>query len=73
MALQEDERANKWKKQDICIGSPKACAFPGLISSYSKFIISFAEDEAGNTRCCLYSIFLRNRILFPEVGEEVKY
>lgn len=24
-----------------------ACAFPGMISSYSKFIISFAEDEAG--------------------------
>nr|XP_056708305.1 HHIP-like protein 2 [Euleptes europaea] len=47
MALQEDERRNKWKKQDICIGSTKACAFPGLISSYSKFIISFAEDEAG--------------------------
>uniref|UniRef100_A0A8C0GGH5 HHIP like 2 n=1 Tax=Chelonoidis abingdonii TaxID=106734 RepID=A0A8C0GGH5_CHEAB len=47
MALQEDERENKWKKQDICIGSTKACAFPGLISSYNKFIISFAEDEAG--------------------------
>uniref|UniRef100_A0A8C4UZU1 HHIP like 2 n=1 Tax=Falco tinnunculus TaxID=100819 RepID=A0A8C4UZU1_FALTI len=37
----------KWKKQDICIGSTRACAFPGMISSYSKFIISFAEDEAG--------------------------
>ncbi|XP_034283760.1 HHIP-like protein 2 [Pantherophis guttatus] len=47
MALQEDERTKTWKKQDICIGSIKACAFPGLVSSYSKFIISFAEDEAG--------------------------
>ncbi|XP_006115651.2 HHIP-like protein 2 isoform X2 [Pelodiscus sinensis] len=47
MALQEDERRNKWKKQDICIGSTKVCAFPGLISSYNKYIISFAEDEAG--------------------------
>ncbi|NXJ60315.1 HIPL2 protein, partial [Rostratula benghalensis] len=47
MALQEEEKANKWKQQDICIGSRKACAFPGMISSYSKFIISFAEDEAG--------------------------
>ncbi|NWR60766.1 HIPL2 protein, partial [Bucorvus abyssinicus] len=47
MALQEDEKTKKWKKQDICIGSTRACAFPGLISSYSKFIISFAEDEAG--------------------------
>ncbi|NWW60939.1 HIPL2 protein, partial [Ifrita kowaldi] len=47
MALQEDEKTSKWKKQDICIGSTTACAFPGMISSYSKFIISFAEDEAG--------------------------
>uniref|UniRef100_A0A8D2LJT0 HHIP like 2 n=1 Tax=Varanus komodoensis TaxID=61221 RepID=A0A8D2LJT0_VARKO len=47
MALHEDERSNKWKKQDICIGSTKACAFPGLISTYNKYIISFAEDEAG--------------------------
>ncbi|NXW45877.1 HIPL2 protein, partial [Nyctiprogne leucopyga] len=47
MALQEDEKTSKWNKQDICIGSTKACAFPGMISSYSKFIISFAEDEAG--------------------------
>uniref|UniRef100_A0A8C5TXQ0 HHIP like 2 n=1 Tax=Malurus cyaneus samueli TaxID=2593467 RepID=A0A8C5TXQ0_9PASS len=46
MALQEDEKTNKWKKQDICIGSKTACAFPVMISSYSKFIISFAEDEA---------------------------
>lgn len=50
MALQEDEKTNKWKKQDICIGSTAACAFPGMISSYSKFIISFAEDEAGRYR-----------------------
>ncbi|KAM7119849.1 HHIP-like protein 2 isoform 2-T3 [Ciconia maguari] len=47
MALQEEEKTNKWKKRDICIGSTKACAFPGMISSYSKFITSFAEDEAG--------------------------
>ncbi|XP_074673954.1 HHIP-like protein 2 isoform X1 [Strix aluco] len=46
MALQED-KTSKWKKQDICIGSTRACAFPGMVSSYSKFIISFAEDEAG--------------------------
>lgn len=47
MALREDEKTNRWKKQDICIGSTKACAFPAMIRSYSKFIISFAEDEAG--------------------------
>ncbi|XP_036133663.1 HHIP-like protein 2 [Molossus molossus] len=47
MALQEDGKTKKWKKQDICLGNTEPCAFPGLISSYSKFIISFAEDEAG--------------------------
>ncbi|KAL9863802.1 LOW QUALITY PROTEIN: HHIP-like protein 2 [Geothlypis trichas] len=47
MALQEDKKTNKWKKQDICVGSTTACAFPGMISSHSKFIISFAKDEAG--------------------------
>uniref|UniRef100_A0A8C3R3Z8 HHIP like 2 n=1 Tax=Cyanoderma ruficeps TaxID=181631 RepID=A0A8C3R3Z8_9PASS len=50
MALQEDEKTIKWKKQDICSGSTTACAFPGMISSYSKFIISFAKDEAGRYR-----------------------
>ncbi|XP_065535890.1 HHIP-like protein 2 isoform X6 [Lathamus discolor] len=47
MALREDGTRNRWKKQDICIGSTRTCAFPRMISSYSKFIISFAEDEAG--------------------------
>ncbi|KAF3823104.1 hypothetical protein GH733_010540 [Mirounga leonina] len=47
MALQEDRKTKKWKKRDICLGNAAFCAFPGLISTYSKFIISFAEDEAG--------------------------
>ncbi|KAM3675791.1 LOW QUALITY PROTEIN: HHIP-like protein 2 [Ammospiza maritima maritima] len=46
MALQEDKKTNKWKKEDISVGSTSS-TFPGMISSYSKFIISFAEDEAG--------------------------
>ncbi|XP_055465222.1 HHIP-like protein 2 [Psammomys obesus] len=46
MALREDRKAKKWTKRDICLGN-SFCAFPGLISAYSKFIISFAEDEAG--------------------------
>ena len=57
MALQEDRKTKKWKKQDICLGSTESCAFPGLISSHSKFIISFAEDEAGN-KCSLFIVFL---------------
>lgn len=56
MALQEDRKTKKWKKQDICLGNTASCAFPGLISTYSKFIISFAEDEAG-TKCTGLSHF----------------
>ncbi|RMC12355.1 hypothetical protein DUI87_09870 [Hirundo rustica rustica] len=44
--LEDNEKTSKWEKQDICIGSTTACAFPGKISSYSKFIISFAEDRS---------------------------
>eukprot|EP00079_Xenopus_tropicalis_P025841 XP_012819412.1 PREDICTED: HHIP-like protein 2 [Xenopus tropicalis] len=47
MALQEDGVTGNWKKQDICMGDSTICAFPRLINKYSKFIISFAEDEAG--------------------------
>ncbi|OCT79440.1 HHIP-like protein 2 [Xenopus laevis] len=47
MALQEDRVTGTWKKQDICMGDSTVCAFPRLINKYSKFIISFAEDEAG--------------------------
>ncbi|MEE6473844.1 hypothetical protein FKM82_010189 [Ascaphus truei] len=47
MALLEDGNTNTWKKQDICMGDSTICAFPRLINKYSQFIISFAEDEAG--------------------------
>ncbi|KAG9467973.1 hypothetical protein GDO78_013947 [Eleutherodactylus coqui] len=47
MALHEDETTKQWTKQDICMGDSTVCAFPMLINTYSKFIISFAEDEAG--------------------------
>ncbi|XP_043913791.1 HHIP-like protein 2 [Protopterus annectens] len=47
MALEEDKRTGTWKKQDVCMGEPKTCAFPGLVNKYSRYIISFAEDEAG--------------------------
>ncbi|XP_053315121.1 HHIP-like protein 2 [Spea bombifrons] len=47
MALHEDESTNQWVKQDICMGDNTVCAFPNLINNYKKFIISFAEDEAG--------------------------
>ncbi|CAJ0948850.1 unnamed protein product [Ranitomeya imitator] len=47
MALREDETTKQWTKQDICMGDKNVCAFPKLINTYNKFIISFGEDEAG--------------------------
>ncbi|XP_077341923.1 HHIP-like protein 2 [Lithobates pipiens] len=47
MALHEDEKTKTWTRQDICMGDNSVCAFPKLINKYTKYIISFAEDEAG--------------------------
>ncbi|KAM6912815.1 HHIP-like protein 2 [Xenentodon cancila] len=47
MALEEDKTLGQWKERSICMGDTKTCSFPGLINHYHKYIISFAEDEAG--------------------------
>lgn len=48
MSLQEDRNTGQWKYNEICMGLGLTCAFPGLINNYHQYIISFAEDEAGN-------------------------
>uniref|UniRef100_A0A4W6DKM2 HHIP like 2 n=1 Tax=Lates calcarifer TaxID=8187 RepID=A0A4W6DKM2_LATCA len=47
MALEEDKTTGQWKEKSVCMGDTKTCSFPGLINHHHKFIISFAEDEAG--------------------------
>uniref|UniRef100_A0A673CHN1 HHIP-like 2 n=1 Tax=Sphaeramia orbicularis TaxID=375764 RepID=A0A673CHN1_9TELE len=47
MALEEEKTTGMWKERPVCMGDTKTCSFPGLINHYHKFIISFAEDEAG--------------------------
>ncbi|XP_068195474.1 HHIP-like protein 2 [Antennarius striatus] len=47
MALEEDKLTGNWKEKSVCMGDKKTCSFPGLINHHHKFIISFAEDEAG--------------------------
>uniref|UniRef100_A0A8C6U0D4 HHIP-like 2 n=1 Tax=Neogobius melanostomus TaxID=47308 RepID=A0A8C6U0D4_9GOBI len=47
MALEEDKVTGAWRERRVCMGDTKTCSFPGLINHYHKFIISFAEDEAG--------------------------
>ncbi|XP_051887483.1 HHIP-like protein 1 isoform X2 [Pristis pectinata] len=56
MALAEDSRTRKWQNHKICMGKGQTCFFPGLRNQYHRYIISFAEDEAGE----LY--FLSTRI-----------
>uniref|UniRef100_A0A0F8CM07 HHIP-like protein 1 n=1 Tax=Larimichthys crocea TaxID=215358 RepID=A0A0F8CM07_LARCR len=47
MSLQEDTNTGQWKYNEICMGMGMTCTFPGLINNYHQYIISFAEDEAG--------------------------
>ncbi|XP_029013196.1 HHIP-like protein 1 isoform X2 [Betta splendens] len=47
MSLQEDVNTGQWRYSEICMGMGQTCAFPGLINNYHQYIISFAEDEAG--------------------------
>ncbi|KAM7403638.1 hypothetical protein PAMA_004195 [Pampus argenteus] len=47
MALEEDKTTGNWKEKSVCMGETKTCSFPGLINHHHKYIISFAEDEAG--------------------------
>ncbi|XP_078714280.1 HHIP-like protein 2 [Lampetra fluviatilis] len=47
MALKEDPRLGRWDKKDVCMGQGQTCVFPGVINNYYQYIISFAEDEAG--------------------------
>ncbi|XP_071378496.1 HHIP-like protein 1 [Centroberyx affinis] len=47
MSLQEERQTGRWKYNEICMGMGLTCAFPGLINNYHQYIISFAEDEAG--------------------------
>ncbi|XP_039987119.1 HHIP-like protein 1 [Xiphias gladius] len=47
MSLKEDVTTGEWQYNEICMGTDQTCRFPRLINSYYKYIISFAEDEAG--------------------------
>nr|XP_046245804.1 HHIP-like protein 1 [Scatophagus argus] len=47
MSLKEDVTTGEWQYSEICMGRDQTCRFPKLINSHYKYIISFAEDEAG--------------------------
>ncbi|KAI2654247.1 HHIP-like protein 1 [Labeo rohita] len=47
MSLKENRNTRNWEYNEICMGVGLTCSFPGLINNYYPYIISFAEDEAG--------------------------
>ncbi|KAM9853515.1 HHIP-like protein 1 [Aulostomus maculatus] len=47
MSLRENVTTGEWQYHEICMGRDQTCRFSKLINSYYKYIISFAEDEAG--------------------------
>ncbi|KAM8902506.1 HHIP-like protein 1 [Spinachia spinachia] len=47
MSLKENATSGEWQYNEVCMGRGQTCRFPKLIDSYFKYIISFAEDEAG--------------------------
>ncbi|CAH2327909.1 HHIP 1 [Pelobates cultripes] len=47
MTLKENRDTGEWQYHEICMGTGQTCVFPGLINNYYQYIISFAEDEAG--------------------------
>ncbi|XP_026869745.2 HHIP-like protein 1 [Electrophorus electricus] len=47
MSLKENRNTGQWDYNEICMGIGQTCAFPNLINNYYQYIISFAEDEAG--------------------------
>lgn len=53
MSLKENVTSGEWQYNEVCMGRDQVCRFPKLINSYYKYIISFAEDEAGKfVRLC---------------------
>ncbi|KAM9326449.1 HHIP-like protein 1 [Gastrophryne carolinensis] len=46
MSLKED-KDGQWHYTELCMGPGRDCNFPKLINAYYPYIISFAEDEAG--------------------------
>ncbi|XP_069063302.1 HHIP-like protein 1 [Pleurodeles waltl] len=47
MSLKEDRSSGEWLYNEICMGEHQTCNFPKLINNYFQYIITFAEDEAG--------------------------
>ncbi|XP_056138850.1 HHIP-like protein 1 [Lampris incognitus] len=47
MSLKENTATGEWQYTEICMGKDVTCRFPRLINQFYRYIISFAEDEAG--------------------------
>ncbi|XP_055519544.1 HHIP-like protein 1 [Leucoraja erinacea] len=68
MALREGPSTGKWHYNEVCMGSKQECNFPKIINNYYQYIISFAEDEAGE----LYFMSTGNPSAFAPAGTVYK-
>ncbi|NXK60925.1 HIPL1 protein, partial [Sylvietta virens] len=78
MSLKEDHATGEWQYSEICMGTGQTCMFPGLKKNYYQYIISFAEDEAGQKQkkqfswVCLVFFFclfcLKKKLYFLSTG-----
>lgn len=59
MSLKENVTSGEWQYNEVCTGRDQVCRFPKLINSYYKYIISFAEDEAGKFVCLCACVCVR--------------
>lgn len=68
MSLREDVTTGQWRYNEICMGMGMTCAFPELINNYHPYVISFGEDEAGNTHTVIH-----NRQSAPPISTAVSH
>lgn len=47
--LKENRKTGKWLHKEVCMGDHRYCTGPALSGTYAKMILSFGEDEAGNS------------------------
>lgn len=68
MSLKENEATGEWQYTEICMGADQTCRFPKLINSYYKYIISFAEDEAGKYGVLYHAQYSSGTLCTRSVG-----
>lgn len=51
--LEEDLATGQWTNSDVTMCGTDVC-FNGLLSTYEQYILSFGEDQDGESICSLF-------------------